>query len=787
MSRYKEFEEKVFNWLMAKHQANPEFTFSIRQKANKGSERDYFIGTERSKYFGTTFWHVPVYFPGSSTDLINLMFFIVENGYRYTIEFQQTRNPEDDQNRLALQLVEALKPKIKTEVDRVHENAPENKMFYFYVEGVKPKYTSVDDLLADVDRDLNIIMPIVDQQIAIIKGANPEFKGGRYSIQAFDKMVSRMQERQRKYSKENIIANANNVKADVIKEQTEIEGKEETIPLNQILYGPPGTGKTFNTINKAVEIANPRFEIDTATRAEIHREYDRLVEEGVIQFCTFHQSMSYEDFVEGIKPDPNKAGKVTYSIQPGIFKKVALAALRSTSQANAETRQEKSFDVLWSGFINHLNETYQDGKYPFVTKEGSELRPDKAELENGRLIAYYRWSNSSTKTEPGKTPFPIKGDKIKWMVDEKIPEDIANLTERLKPVINYHLSPHFAVYKSFLSYAKAQLGESFNITSEEGAATGDDEFAAYLGPLRVLKQKKIDFKKGRPYVLIIDEINRGNVSQVFGELITLLEEDKRFGKKEGLTIQLPYSKKEFAVPDNLYLIGTMNTADRSVEALDTALRRRFVFENMMPNPSLLHPKELILNFWNDERYINVRHKEWMEEPYKSVTDMFYELIGFDRKDEETVPDRGEGDEDILWTEDDLKHIDDNSFDNGIRLDLLLTRINERIEKLLSADQQIGHAFFINTMSVEHLYQVINEKLIPQLQEYFYGDFGKIGLVLGKAFVVAKNNKTLFADFAYEDKELLNERKLYQIHDFRDGGNIDYDSFLTAVKEIYQVK
>lgn len=217
---------------------------------------------------------------------------------------------------------------------------------------------------------------------------------------------------------------------------------------------------------------------------------------------------------------------------------------------------------------------------------------------------------------------------------------------------------------------------------------------------QISDQASADSQKS--YVLIIDEINRGNVANIFGELITLIEDDKRTTKldkdgsykdnPEGIRVKLPYSKdseEDFGVPGNLYIIGTMNTADRSVEALDSALRRRFSFEEMMPVPELL----------------------------ESVT------------------------------------IDGTK----ITLAVLLRTINDRIEILKDREHQIGHSYFMefvkkdnagnvvkSTVSPDNLKTVFTDKIIPLLQEYFYGDYEKIQLVVGKGFVKEENNKPHFA-------------------------------------------
>lgn len=292
-------------------------------------------------------------------------------------------------------------------------------------------------------------------------------------------------------------------------------------PLNLILYGPPGTGKTYHAIDKALEILGYEGPDDRAEKLKAFKSYrdkDRIV------FTTFHQSMSYEDFIEGIKPTLDKT-PVGYIIEDGLFKQIS----------------------------------------------------------------------------------------------DKASNDMVN-----------------------------------------------------------------------NYVLIIDEINRGNIANIFGELITLIEDSKRAGEKEAISVKLPYSKETFSVPNNLYIIGTMNTADRSVEALDSALRRRFVFEEMMPCPDLL-------------KDVNVKNLD-------------------------------------------------------ISLKDLLETINGRIEILKDREHQIGHSYFMGFVKVEaceieakELLPVFKNNIIPLLQEYFYGDYEKILLVLGECFIERKTASVKFAgNQSYED-------------------------------------
>lgn len=367
-------------------------------------------------------------------------------------------------------------------------------------------------------------------------------------------------------------------------------------PLNIILYGPPGTGKTYTAIDKAVAVADTSFYKDHQNnRSALIRRFHQLLindedkPEGRIAFCTFHQSMSYEDFVEGIKPllEGDENAHLQYSIEDGIFKRLAAMA----------------------------------------------AAPRKA----------------------GKKEEPLK------------------------------------------------------------------------------------------YVLIIDEINRGNISGIFGELITLIEEDKRTGNAEALTLTLPYSKKQFSVPPNLYLIGTMNTADRSIDTLDTALRRRFVFEEMAPKPDLLTPQQLL-----NRLYCKYPDTPWDDETFRKAADGLYQFLGIDGAFEYLI--KGKNDDADTNKIMELKE----ALFTGINLEKLLTTINNRLRVLLSNDHTIGHAWLMDVYNLTDLQSTFKHKIIPLLQEYFFNNDVKIGLVLGNKFIKqVPVKKNLFANFNHST-DIANE-------------------------------
>lgn len=306
---------------------------------------------------------------------------------------------------------------------------------------------------------------------------------------------------------------------------------------NLILQGAPGTGKTYNTAALALSICD---EAIPEKDKDVMKRYEELRKEGRIAFCTFHQSMDYEDFVEGIKPE-SKTDHIEYKVEDGIFKQLAIRANHNLEDS------EKSIEVLQkqksvTGKIDEFLSNAIEEVTKYQTKTG----------------AYFTITGSDDKKIYINNPQNEKTPNIEVFIS-----DLTELLENDVPLSKVVDIKHYFKRKQgsqYDSYTFALYNEINKITTEHTVEVVETEL--------------------QNYVLIIDEINRGNVSRIFGELITLLEADKRLGGEHPIKVTLPYSKESFGVPKNLYIIGTMNTTDRSVGNIDYAVRRRFAFATL---------------------------------------------------------------------------------------------------------------------------------------------------------------------------------------------------------------
>jgi len=556
-------------------------------------------------------------------------------------------------------------------------------------------------------------------------------------------------------------------------------------PINQILYGPPGTGKTYNSINLAVEIADPKFmsKIDDKLdlRTQIRKRYLELVLEGRISFTTFHQSMCYEDFIEGIKPETRADGTIYYTTKPGIFKRfcdeITRRGTASSNDLDSQTPvaestisgiSDQEFDQLFDKYIENLPNDSETERSSVVlkTKRGNNFdvyrQPQKSTIvvRAGSMRTKSTINKKELKQVYRGTKTPTFGSYEHILINEifKLRKGESELSINDRFDLSYSkLCSDLDSMKDQLMKAKTPSGTEFGISLNRNGnltvhtapqfkpsvtltrenlyahATGGKvptyDKGYFLGVLELLKQKYgyngEHIASAHPetentsvsrdnYVLIIDEINRGNVSQIFGELITLIEPDKRAGMPEALVVTLPYSQKKFSVPPNLYIIGTMNTADRSVEALDTALRRRFSFTEMAPEYSLL----------------------------------------------------------------------DGKIVDGLDLGKLLKTINDRIEALIDKDHAIGHSYFLKVMKDEcSLKSVFFNEIIPLLQEYFYGNYGKIELVLGSGFVKAETiSASIFAKPSVNNTNVIETEKYRLLR----SDEIQGDAFVQALNTLLKV-
>lgn len=448
------------------------------------------------------------------------------------------------------------------------------------------------------------------------------------------------------------------------------------VPLNQILFGPPGTGKTFSTIDAALEILDPGFLAENRqNRAALKNKFDAFAKVGQVRLVTFHQSFSYEDFVEGLRAESGDEGQLTYNVEAGVFKRVCDDARTQATQPGTGVRTNpRIWKISINGAGDSSTKTYclEHGEARIGWGETGDLRNKSA------LTEYYDRLGAGDKgtlqyfaeeISVGDVLLCIhSADEIgavgvvtgEYRYEAQVPAGVIGDYQHLRPVNWIYRNVRQAI-QPLNDNRQFTLKTVYNLSRFTWA-----DLVSYLDkqgvkPIRSTKEAA----DRKPHVLIIDEINRGNVSRIFGELITLIEPSKREGADEALSVELPYSKKPFSVPENVYLIGTMNTADRSLAGLDLALRRRFTFREIPPRPELL----------------------------QGVT---------------------------------IEDVD---------IGELLAVLNERIEVLLDRDHRIGHAYFMelavdeSKRTLPYLAEIFRERILPLLQEYFFEDWQRIQWVL----------------------------------------------------------
>lgn len=345
---------------------------------------------------------------------------------------------------------------------------------------------------------------------------------------------------------------------------------------NIVLYGAPGTGKTYDVPEFAVRLCDPAFMAAEPSREEIVSRYNQLKTEKRIAFTTFHQSLDYEDWIEGLRPFVNENNQVTYEIESGIFKKLCEEAERPVvkdkqvgiadnavvwkvslagtgdNPVRSDCMKNSYIRIGWDGYGPVISDETDWSVYNGEGKQILDAYINKMKIGDIVMSCYSSQTIDAIGVVVGDYEFEDKFPnykrvrRVNWLV-KNINENIVEMNDGKTMT----LGTVYRLNSITLDNVKSIL-EKYNTSS---------------------KMEEND----KVYVMVIDELNRGNVSKVFGELITLLEADKRKGRINAESVVLPYSKKGFHIPNNVYLIATMNTADRSLGSLDYAIRRRFAF------------------------------------------------------------------------------------------------------------------------------------------------------------------------------------------------------------------
>lgn len=349
---------------------------------------------------------------------------------------------------------------------------------------------------------------------------------------------------------------------------------------NIILQGAPGTGKTYRIPELVVRLCEPEFDANNATREDLMSVYNRLKEEKRVMFTTFHQSMDYEDWLEGLRPVLEN-DQITYKIESGIFKNLCTEAERPLSAKKDVNISDEA--IVWK-----------------VSLSGTGDNPIRSDcMKNGYIrIGWDGYGENITE----ETDWSIHNGEGKTILNAfintmKIGDIVMSCySSRTIDAIGivtgeYEWNDNLEHYKRIRKVKWLVKGINEDIVKLNDGKTMTLGTVYRLNAITLDKVKslldkheasKTLIENNKPYVIIIDEFNRGNVSKIFGELITLLEPDKRKGMKNAESVLLPYSKKEFYIPSNVFLIATMNTADRSLDSIDYAIRRRFAFITVKP-------------------------------------------------------------------------------------------------------------------------------------------------------------------------------------------------------------
>lgn len=392
---------------------------------------------------------------------------------------------------------------------------------------------------------------------------------------------------------------------------------------------------------------------------EINKKFSEYMDEGRINFVTFHPSLSYEEFIEGMRARTENE-KIKYEIEDGIFKKMCIEATYELIKDQIQLT-ERYFDFAFNKFTdNFLDQPYLKTKMGKPFELISISKNIRIKIENGN--EYTIPLNS------------LKEPYEKWDQVEKVEDVYTKL----------------GVGGGVESYVYA-IVDNLKSLSNNLEDTNDMDIGYQAKKQHVLENLSCDNfknKTGVPYILIIDEINRGNIPKIFGELITLLEPDKRLGRDNCIILTLPYSKEKFGVPPNIFIIGTMNTADRSLALLDVALRRRFAFVEFGPGDMLLDNEE---GAW----------KTWWDDP-KTCDN-----------------------ENIKFTIQAIQVINKRILGNDNHSQVKLTH---------GKDKLIGHSFAMKNgpeMSSEDCVILWKYELLPLLEEYYNGNYDNIKELLGK--------------------------------------------------------